>query len=142
MPPPSAGKSANRSGELERMSKNYDARRTVRRRCLSEPMTNLLSPFEGVDRKLRGEKDGEWKQSFQPSIPFLARLELCHVEINCFTRPRNIVTRTFESRDVGSTGLSCKVIYGNARVWINLSSNTELSEKLLFLCISTILELQ
>ena len=54
--PPSDGKSTNRPRELERMSKNYDARRTVRRRCLSEPMTNLLSPFEGVDRKLRGEK--------------------------------------------------------------------------------------
>jgi len=105
----SASKSANRPGELERMSKNYDARRTVRRRCLSELMTNLLSPFEGIDGKLRGEKGWEgWKQSFQPSIPFLARLELCHVEINCFTRPRNIVTRTFESRDVGSTSLSCK----------------------------------
>lgn len=76
---PSAGKSANRLGELERMSKNYDARRTpVRRRCLSEPMTNLLSPFERVDSTCATGLGG-WKESFQPSIPFLARLELCHV---------------------------------------------------------------
>lgn len=61
----------------------------------------------------------EWKQSFQPSIPFLVRLELCHVEINCFTRPRNIVTRTFESRDVGSTGLSCKQPYLWERTCVN-----------------------
>lgn len=69
---------------------------TVRRRCLSKPMTNLLSPFEGVDegesREREREEIGGENRVFKPSIPFLARLERCHVKINCFTRLWNIVT--------------------------------------------------
>lgn len=38
---------------------------TVRRRCLSKPMTNLLSPFEGVDGGSSEGGSKGWKQSFQ-----------------------------------------------------------------------------
>lgn len=56
---------------------------------------------DGVTRREEQADAGDGKGILsQPSIPLLARLELCHVEINCFTRPRNIVTRAFESRDV------------------------------------------
>lgn len=112
-PSPSAAKSANRPGwNWERTSKNYDAR--VRRRRLSEPMTNLLSPRrerrwereEGAGKgshaaegRNRWDRDGgagarasRMETEFSTIPRFSARLELCHAEINCFTRPRNIVT--------------------------------------------------
>lgn len=66
----STGESAKRHGELERMSKNYDARRAVRRRCLSEPMTNLLSPFEGADTDYVGRDDGGGRRVFNPRFRF------------------------------------------------------------------------
>lgn len=91
-----------RIGELERRCRRImmrDAR--VRRRCLSKPMTNLLSPFEKVDRGYGGEVGRRWKQSFQTLwFRFSLGWNFATWKSIAWTRSRNIVTRTFESRDV------------------------------------------
>lgn len=64
-------------------------------------MTNLLSPFEGVDEGSREETGEGENRVFKLSIPFLARLERCHSE-NQFALLifETLLRKTFESRDV------------------------------------------
>lgn len=91
--------------ELERMSKNYDARRTpVRRRCLSEPreMTNLLSLVS------KGRRSRDTERSFQAvEFPFLARgWNSATWKSIAVARPRSIVTREHSNHVAVATPLA------------------------------------